>query len=438
MDAARLNFSHGTHEEHLARLVAVREAEERVGRPLAVIADLCGPKIRVGELKGALTLAPDQEVTFVGVGEETGDEIGITFPGLADVVEPGAPLLINDGLVRTRVVGRDGARLLARVEVGGIVTTGKGVNLPGTILPIPALTDKDAVDLAFALEHEVDFVALSFVRTARDVERLRQLIDAAGSSARIIAKIEKVEAVADLDAIVEASDAVMVARGDLGVELGVSEVPVVQKRIIACARRAGRTVITATQMLESMIFNPEPTRAEASDVANAILDGSSAVMLSAETATGAYPVEAVAYMNRIASAVEPSVPYERDADPDGDDFSTTLTRSACDVAEELDSAVVAVPTETGATARHVARFRPGRPVVAACPHPHVLRQLALEWGVVPVAVEPTDSVEALWQRIVTLAREAGLAGPGDVLVLTGRTELELPGATTHVLVHRLP
>jgi pyruvate kinase len=437
MDAARLNFSHGTHDEHLLRLDAVRQAEERVGRPLAVIADLCGPKIRVGRLEEARTLAADEEVVFVAAGEETGDEIGITFPGLAEIAEPGAPLLINDGLVRTQVVRSEGGRLYARVEVGGIVTTGKGVNLPGTTLPIPALTDKDAEDLEFALEHGVDFVALSFVRSARDLEDLRRRIDAAGSQARIIAKVEKAEAVADLDAIVEASDAVMVARGDLGVEIGVSEVPVVQKRIIAAARRAGRTVITATQMLESMVHNPEPTRAEASDVANAILDGSSAVMLSAETAAGAYPVKAVAFMARIAASVEPSVPYDRDADPLGGDLASTLTRSACDVAEELDSAVVAVPTETGATARHVARFRPRRPVVAACPHPQVLRQLALEWGVVPVAVEAADSVEALWERIVAAIREGALAGRGDVLVLTGRTDLATPGDTTHVLVHRL-
>ncbi len=438
MDAARLNFSHGTHDEHLARLEAVRLAELRVGRPLAVIADLGGPKIRVGRLEEPRTLAPDEEVTFVAAGEETGAEIGITFPGLADIAEPDSALLINDGLVRTRVLGREGSRLHARVEVGGIVTTGKGVNLPGTVLPIPALTEKDVADLEFALAQGVDFVALSFVRSASDVEDLRERIAAAGSQARIIAKIEKAEAMADLEQIIEASDAVMVARGDLGVEIGVSEVPVAQKRIIASARRAGRTVITATQMLESMIFNPEPTRAEATDVANAILDGSSAVMLSAETATGAYPLQAVAFMSRIAASIEPSVPYEREADVVEGDLAATLTRSACDVAEELDSAVVAVPTETGATARRVARFRPRRPVVAASAHQAVLRQLALEWGVIPLEVEAAESVEILWERIVKAIRERELAGPGDVLVLTGRADVALPGATTHVLVHRLP
>ena len=381
-------------------------------------------------MKEPRALAPDEEVVFVGAGEERGDEIGITFPGLADIAEPGSALLINDGLVRTRVLRRDGARLHARVEVGGIVTSGKGVNLPGTVLPIPALTEKDADDLEFALAQGVDFVALSFVRSASDVEDLRKRIVAADSQARIIAKIEKAEALANLAQIIEASDAVMVARGDLGVEIGVAEVPVAQKRIIASARRAGKTVITATQMLESMIINPEPTRAEATDVANAILDGSSAVMLSAETATGAYPLQAVAFMNRIATSIEPSVPYDRDADLVEGDLAATLTRSACDVAEELGSAVVAVPTETGATARQVARFRPRRPVVAASADRTVIRQLALEWGVVPLEVEPAESVEILWQRIVAAISERDLAGPGDVLVLTGRTDLALPGATT--------
>jgi pyruvate kinase len=437
MDAARLNFSHGGHDDHLARLLAVRRAEDRIGRPLAVIADLCGPKIRVGRLDEPRTLRPGDEVTFTAAGEEKGDEIGITFPGLAEVAEPGADLLINDGLIRTRIARREAGRLVARVEVGGVVTSAKGVNLPGTVLPIPALTEKDVEDLEFALEHDVDFVALSFVRSASDVQGLRERIEAAGSGARIIAKIEKAEAVADLDAIVAATDAVMVARGDLGVEIGVSEVPLVQKRIIASARRAGRTVITATQMLESMIHHPEPTRAEASDVANAILDGTSAVMLSAETAAGDYPVEAVRFMSRIASVVEPSVPYDRDADIEDADLASTLTRAACDVAEELDAAVLAVPTQTGATARHVARFRPRRPIVAASSDLLSLRQLALDWGVVPLAVESTDSIEVLWQRILAAIGGGELAGPGDVLVLTGRTELAVPGATTHVLVHRL-
>jgi pyruvate kinase len=214
-------------------------------------------------------------------------------------------------------------------------------------------------------------------------------------------------------------------------------VPLVQKEIIAAARRAGRTVITATQMLESMIHHPEPTRAEASDVANAILDGSSAVMLSAETAAGEYPLEAVRFLSRIAGVVEPAVPYDRGAELDEPGFASTLTRSACDVAEELDCAVIAVPTETGATARHVSRFRPRRPIVAACPHDWALRQLALDWGVVPLPVEAAPSIEALWQHIATAIQERGLAGSEDVLVLTGRTDIALPGSTTHVLVHRL-
>ena len=279
MDAARLNFSHGNHDSHLASIQAVRRAQELIGRPLAVIADLQGPKLRIAAgAQPRSVIAGDMLVFGSGDGAAVG-ELGVTFDGLADVAAPGQEILIADGAVRVRVTDVRGERVETRVEVGGLVSAGKGMNLPGIQLPIPSMTEKDAADLAFALEHGVDYVALSFVRTAEDVAGLRDRIDAAGSRVRVIAKIEKGEALEHLDAIVEASDGVMVARGDLGVEIGAAEVPLVQKLIIRTARDAGRTVITATQMLESMIHQPEPTRAEASDVANAVLDGTSAVML---------------------------------------------------------------------------------------------------------------------------------------------------------------
>ncbi|HWG83096.1 MAG TPA: pyruvate kinase, partial [Gaiellales bacterium] len=270
MDAARLNFSHGSHEDHYGVIEAVRRAQEVLGRPLAVIADLQGPKIRIGVLAEPRAVNQGDRVVLAAVGEGAPGDLEVTFPGLATVVRAGTELLIDDGRVRVRVESVSDSRVECLVELGGLISSGKGVNLPGTPLPIPSLTSKDLADLDFALAHGVDYVALSFVRGARDLVDLRDHIATERSSARVIAKIEKAEAVEDLDAIVAASDAVMVARGDLGVEIGVADVPLVQKLIIRAARNAGKTVITATQMLESMINQPEPTRAEASDVANAV------------------------------------------------------------------------------------------------------------------------------------------------------------------------
>jgi pyruvate kinase len=309
MDAARLNFSHGDHETHRDVVAAVRRAQALIGRPLAVIADLQGPKIRIGRIGQPRSVNPGDMLVLAPPDAGAPGDLDVTFDGLAQAVSAGREILINDGVVRTRVISVDGQRVQTRVEVGGLISSGKGVNLPGTYLPIPSLTPKDELDLEFALGIGADYIALSFVRTAADVEQLRSRIAAHGSSARIVAKIEKAEAVENLDEIAAASDAVMVARGDLGVEIGVADVPLVQKQIIRIGRDAGRAVITATQMLESMIHQPEPTRAEASDVANAVLDGTSALMLSGETAVGAYPLEAVATMNRLARAIEPSLVY---------------------------------------------------------------------------------------------------------------------------------
>jgi pyruvate kinase len=434
MDAARLNFSHGSHDDHLKQLRAVRLAQETIGRPLAVIADLCGPKIRIEQLSEPRAVETGDVLTLA-VKPNDGD-LGVTFADLHRVVEAGSAILINDGRIRTRVQTVEGERVSCRVESGGVISSGKGVNLPGAALPIPALTTKDLVDLEFALAHGVDYVALSFVQTPQDVLELRERIEAAGSNAKIIAKIEKAEAIRNLDAIIDATDAVMVARGDLGVEIGVAEVPLVQKLMIAKARAANRPVITATQMLESMIENAEPTRAEASDVANAIMDGTSAVMLSGETAVGKHPLAAVQFMDTIARAVEPSLTYDasrpNDADP-----AALLTHAACDLAEEMDAAAIAVPTETGATARQVSRNRPMRPIVAASAKTQVLRQLALDWGVIPLEIRPVPTIEATSSQILEQLEARALAGPGDVIVMTGRTSIDAPGTTSHVVVHRL-
>jgi pyruvate kinase len=437
MDAARLNFSHGSRDDHRAVVLAVRRAQQVIGRPLAVIADLQGPKIRIGDLPEPRAVNAGDRLFLSAIGQGGPGDLDVTFPGLASVVQPGAELLIDDGRVRVRVEAVDGSRVETRVELGGLISSGKGVNLPGTPLPIPSLTEKDLADLDFALGEGVDYVALSFVRRAQDVIDLRDRIATARSSARVIAKIEKAEAVADLEAIVAASDAVMVARGDLGVEIGVADVPLVQKLIIRTAREAGRTVITATQMLESMISQPEPTRAEASDVANAVLDGTSALMLSGETAVGRYPLEAVAVMNRIARAVEPSLTYHDQMLRRDGEMASILSHAACDIAEELGAPVIAVPTQSGSTARHVSRFRPNRPIVATSPYAHVLQQLALDWAVVPIVIADADSIEDLWHRVAESIRGSGLAEAGDRVVLTGGTRLNLPGSTDHILVRTM-
>jgi len=436
MDVARLNFSHGTHEQHLSRLEAVRAAEARTGRPIAVLADLCGPKIRVTGLDEPVLLRAGETLVLAEAGEARDGEIAVTVPGLARVVRPGQDVLIDDGRIRAVAERSEGHRLFCRVEVGGTVLPSKGVNLPATELGIPALTAKDELDLAFALEHGVEFVALSFVRSADDVLDLRRRIADAGSTARIVAKIEKAEAMANLDAILDASDVVMVARGDLGVEIGVAQVPLLQKQIIRCAREKGRAVITATQMLESMIHEAEPTRAEASDIANAVLDGTSAVMLSAETAAGDHPLRAVAVMDTIARTVERSLPYERATDG-SDEMSAILARTACDLADGMHATVVAVSTSTGKTARQVAHCRPQCPIVAAAASTTVLRQLAVEWAVVPVLLPDPRSVEDGWTAMRGEIVGRGMAEAGDTIVLAGRSDAPLLGTTTHVSVHRM-
>ncbi len=310
------------------------------------------------------------------------------------------------------------------------------MNLPGVPLPIPSITRKDAADLEFALRTGVDFVALSFVRSADDVRDLRRLIEQSGSHAHVIAKIEKAEAIDVLDEVLAETDAVMVARGDLGVEIGAAVVPLLQKKIIAAALERGKPVITATQMLESMVHSPEPTRAEASDVANAILDGTSAIMLSGETAVGEYPVEAVAYMDRIARAVEPSMDYRHELPEAADNptIGSAMSNAACDLAEALRAAAILVPTFTGRTANAVARLRPRRPIVALTHMDWAMRQLALEWGVTPLLISERPNVEDLWRTSIDAAREAGLVQTGDRVVITAGTAVNIPGSTNVIKV----
>jgi pyruvate kinase len=438
MDAARLNFSHGTHQDHAARARLVREAQQRAGRPLALIADLQGPKLRVGELPGTVTLASGDDVVLSGDGTGQPGDLPVSPPVLAEILEPGQDVLIDDGLVHLQVEEVAAGRARCKVAVGGRVDSHKGVNVPGATIPIPSLTEKDLADLEFALTIGVDYIALSFVRSAGDIRALRELLQSAGSPALVIAKIEKAEALEELDAIVSASDAVMVARGDLGVEIGPAAVPLVQKRITLCALEHGKPSITATQMLESMIHHADPTRAEASDVANAVLDGSSALMLSGETAVGEFPLESVVYMDRIACAVEPSLNPRHELARAGEDpFPTVgeaMSNAACDIAEVLGAVAILVPTYSGRTASAVARHRPQRPIVAATHKRYALQQLALEWGVVPAEIEECANVEHLWSRTLDAARATGLVVPGDRVVITAGTAVNVPGTTNVIKV----
>jgi pyruvate kinase len=435
IDAARLNFSHGGHEQHATRAHAVRAAQAELGKPLALIADLQGPKLRIGNLAAPVMLTKGQQIIVSG-DPSTNGQLQVLPAVIGEVLQPGHDVLIDDGLVRLRVESVERGRASCQVIVGGQVGSQKGVNLPGVPVPIPSLTPKDLEDLQFALELGADFIALSFVRSALDIRQLRDLIEQAGSTAKIIAKVEKAEAVDVLDDVLTEADAVMVARGDLGVEIGPALVPLIQKRIILRALDHGKPVITATQMLESMIHHAEPTRAEASDVANAILDGSSALMLSGETAVGQYPVEAVRLMDTIARAVEPSLGYRHQL-PEVEDEPTVgqaMSNAACDLAEVLGAGAILVPTFSGRTASAVARLRPHRPIIALTHHQFAVQQLAIEWGVTPILIDEAGDVEELWTSSIEAARKTSMVSAGDRIVITAGTAVNSPGTTNVIKV----
>src|SRR2546430_2442018 len=436
MDAARLNLSHGSHDDHAARAKLVRDVQEEVGRPIALIGDLQGPKFRVGGLDQPLDLAKGEEVTVVVGGAASDGELPIAPAAIGEVLQPGHEVLIDDGMIRLRVEEVEADRARCGIVVGGRVTSKKGVNLPGVPIPIPSLTRKDLEDLEFALGLGCDFIALSFVRSAADVRDLKALIEQEGSTAHVIAKIEKAEAVDALDDVLAEADAVMVARGDLGVEIGPELVPLVQKRIISKALERGKPVITATPMLESMIHHPEPTRAEASDVANAVLDGTSAIMLSGETAMGEYPVQAVQTMDRIARAVEPSLGYRHQIPEATEDptIGNAMSNAACDLAEALGAKAMLVPTFTGRTASAVARLRPRRPIVALTHKQWSVHQVAIEGGVTPILIPECKDLEDLWNRSLHAAKEAGLIESGDTVVITAGTAVNIPGSTNVIKV----
>ena len=439
MDVARLNFSHGTHAKHARTIARVREASRRHQKPIAILADLQGPKIRTGTLAGdrPVTLRAGQRFTITTAKVPgTSAVVSTTYKRLPREVRRGDRILLDDGLIELRVLAARGSKIACEVIHGGELGEHKGINLPGVKLKVPALTAKDLDDLAFALDHGVNYIAVSFVRRAADVLAAQAAIGRAGKDTPVIAKLEKPEAIENLDAILRVADGVMVARGDLGVEMSPEMVPVVQKRIIAKARDARRPVITATQMLESMTQHPRPTRAEASDVANAIYDGSDAVMLSAETASGRYPVESVEMMDRIIREAEASMAeFPRPHRPAQMNVAEATCELICHASEELPMKVVAVFTESGSTARLVSKYRPRPPIIAFSPDAETRRRLSLFWGVLPRSIAPVRDIDGLAEIAEKRLREERLVQRGDVIGIVAGTPLGIRGTTNFMKFH---
>jgi pyruvate kinase len=435
LNVARINFSHGTHEQHAATIALIRQVAAEFRRPVAILGDLQGPRIRIGDLPASRMLSEGSDVTLVPEREETGDEIPVTYASLANDVHVGDRILINDGLIELVALEVEKPRVLARVLHGGELSSHKGMNLPGVQVSAPSLTDKDREDIAFAVEQDLEFLALSFVRRAQDIAELRELIP---KSMLVVAKIEKDSALENIETIIRASDGIMVARGDLGVELPFEEVPYAQKRIIALCNRLGRPVITATQMLESMITHPRPTRAEASDVANAILDGTDAVMLSAETAAGQYPRLAVEAMNRIIAEIE-STPqtWRRDERRQTDRAVSTefaIAAAGAAAVSMLNAPALIVFTKSGFSARIVASHRPSVPILVLTDIPRTFRQLALVWGVIPVLVPHCNTYDEMVRLALAAVQNQGLANPGDRVVVTAGVPFDVPGTTNLIKV----
>ncbi len=443
MDVARLNFSHGDHASHRALVDSLRRQAAANGREVGILQDLAGPKIRLGRLAREIRLAAGDEVRLISGDENSANPewLPVGYPHLYDDVELGDRILLADGLVELHVSAKEHPQVICQVVVGGLLSSHKGVNLPTSHLRVSSFTAKDQDDLRLGLEVGVDFVALSFVRHEHDLTPVRHILNQQDHPPLLIAKIEKPEAVERFSEILEQVDGIMVARGDLGVEMPLEEVPVIQKRLISEARQAGKLVITATQMLRSMMESPRPTRAEATDVANAILDGTDAVMLSDETAVGRYPLEAVAVLDRIALATEPTL--------DGRAFlreplsgllpatEAAISRAACYLAQDIDPAAIVASTTSGGTARLIARYRPSAPLLGLTPLVATCRQLNLSWGVIPALIPAFDDAEQMFALARAWIADHGLATPGERVILTAGVPLGQPGTTNLLKVMTL-
>jgi pyruvate kinase len=442
MDVARLNFSHGDHHGHGEKITQLKRLSEKVGRPVAILQDLGGGKVRVGEIEGGTIVLETGATIILTTNHTTGNahKISVTYAGLAHDVKKGDTILLADGTLELTVVAVKPPEITCEVVVGGELSSHKGVNMPSGKLRAKALTDKDKEDIAFGVEAGVDLIALSYVRGRDDIIEAREVLKAHNADSPIIAKIERNEALEHIEEIMAEADGIMVARGDLGVEIPLEEVPLIQKDLIKRANSLGKPVITATQMLRSMVASPRPTRAEASDVANAILDGTDAIMLSEETATGRYPVEAVQFMVVIAQATERNFPHNAFLPPTPyqmGEIADSMSHAACRLAEELGVAAIITPTRTGRTARLVSRYRPRYPILAFSPKPPTVRQLILSWGVHPILVSEFTNVDEIVGKGITAALQRGWVAKGQRVVVTAGTPVDLPGTTNLITVEEL-
>jgi pyruvate kinase len=441
MDVARLNFSHGTQTEHLEVIAAIRGIGERLGRSIAILQDLAGLKIRIGEIaSGAVTLeagAPFTLTTRQILGSR--QEVSVDYPQLTKDLEPRDRLLLGDGDLELEVIGITGQDVHCRVITGGSLASRKGISLPARSITTSTLTDKDRDDLAFGLRHGVDYVAQSFIRTAADVLEVQRIIHDHGSPVPLIAKIETQDALTNIDEIIDSVDGVMVARGDLGVAVPLATVPRLQKMLITKANRAGKPVITATQMLRSMQDSPRPTRAEVTDVANAVLDGTDAIMLSEETAIGRFPLEAVTMMAAIAADAESSFPFDAwiHRFEAGGPLPDAVARAACRMAADIDAAAIVTCTQSGRTARRVARYRPRAPILAPTPRAETYRRLALVWGVTPLMNQSQPTTDELIEEALGVALAAGRVQRGNTVVITAGVPVARPGMTNVIRVETL-
>ena len=436
MDAARFNFSHGSHPEHLERLNMLKSVRDAMGRPVATILDTKGPEIRIRSFETkTITLEPGDSFTLT-TEDVTGNQgwVSVTYPQLHEELQPGQEILIDDGLVAIRVERIEGTNIVCTVENGGTLSANKSINIPGVHIQLPALTEKDIDDIRFGVENDFDFIAASFVRRAADVEAVRAVLhDCGGDDVKIIAKIENQEGVDNLDEILEAADGIMVARGDLGVEIPAARVPILQKQMIRKGLQQGKPVITATQMLDSMMRNPRPTRAEVSDVANAVYDGTGSVMLSGETAGGKYPVEALTAMVGIVTETESAIDYWKQFQKQrvlpASNINDAITHTCCLTAKDLNAKAILTATSSGRSARMICRFRPACPIAALTMHEKVRRQLNISWGVTPYLTGEVNSTDRIFSLSAEVALKERLVENGDTVVITAGVPLGKSGST---------
>ena len=441
MNVARMNFSNGTHEEQKARLDMIKKLREELNLPVAALLDTKGPEIRIGDVEGGkLELKPGQEFTLT-TEEMLGTEkkVTITYKELYKDVEPGDSILIDDGLIGMEVVRIDESDIVCRVKNGGFISNHKGVNVPGVELNMPFVSPKDLADIVFAVEQDYDFIAASFTRTAEDIMEIRKILqEHGGEKIHIIAKLENKQGVKNCEDILRVADGIMIARGDMGVEIPLEEVPVIQKELIRKAMHMGKPVITATQMLDSMMKNPRPTRAETSDVANAIYQGTSAIMLSGETAAGAYPIEAVQTMAKIAERTEQDIDYSREFKPrklaEAPDVTSAISHATCTTAADLKAAAIVAVSKSGRTVSRIAKYLPVCPIIGCTTDERVYRQLNLLWGVTPVVMKEANTADELFDHAVELAEQKGLIARGELVVIAAGVPVGLSGTTNMMKV----